>query len=48
MQDLISNLIMTLWTPVFAAIFLAILAYVLWPDNRDDFDHAARLPLRED
>lgn len=30
------------------ALFLAVLAYALWPANRKRFDEAARVPLRED
>ena len=48
MQTFISNLITTFWTPIFAAIFLAILVYALRPSNREAFDDAARMPLRED
>jgi len=33
---------------LFVSMFGAVLAYALWPSNRDRFDHAARLPLRED
>jgi cytochrome c oxidase cbb3-type subunit IV len=32
----------------FLAIFLAVLAYALWPKNRRTFDAAARVPLQED
>jgi cytochrome c oxidase cbb3-type subunit 4 len=32
----------------FVAIFLAIVAYALWPKNRARFDDAAQIPLRED
>ncbi len=38
----------TWWTPIFVVIFVAILAYALWPRNGVKFDAAARLPLRED
>ena len=48
MQTFISNFIMTFWTPLFVAIFLAILAYALRPSDRDAFDAAAKMPLRED
>ena len=48
MQTFISSFVTTVWTPAFVAIFLAILAYALWPNNRDRFDSAARMPLRED
>lgn len=29
-------------------LFIAVLAYALWPRNKEKFDHAARIPLRED
>ena len=48
MQTFISNFIMTFWTPIFVAIFLAIVIYALWPRNKAAFDEAARMPLRED
>ena len=32
----------------FVAIFLAVLAYALWPSNQKRFDESARLPLQED
>jgi len=32
----------------FVAIFLAVLAYALWPSRQSVFDEAARMPLRED
>jgi cytochrome c oxidase cbb3-type subunit 4 len=32
----------------FFLIFLAVIAYALWPSNRQRFDEAARVPLRED
>jgi cytochrome c oxidase cbb3-type subunit 4 len=44
---LVSDLVTTWWTPVFVAIFLGILAYALWPRNRDKFDAAARMPLED-
>ena len=48
MQTLISNFITTFWTPIFVTIFLAILVYALRPSNREAFDDAAKMPLRED
>jgi cytochrome c oxidase cbb3-type subunit IV len=48
MTDFISHFVATAWTPVFVAIFIAILAYALWPKNQTKFDDAARMPLRED
>jgi cytochrome c oxidase cbb3-type subunit 4 len=47
-QNIASELVTTLWTPIFFAIFLAILIYALWPRNKAAFDKAARMPLRED
>ena len=47
-QNLASQLVSTLWTPIFVAIFLAIVAYALWPRNKAAFDEAAKMPLRED
>lgn len=32
----------------FMTAFLAIVAYALWPKNRERFDDAARIPLKED
>jgi cytochrome c oxidase cbb3-type subunit 4 len=48
MATFIANFVTTAWTPIFFAIFLAVLAYALWPNNRAKFDDAARMPLRED
>jgi cytochrome c oxidase cbb3-type subunit 4 len=47
-QNMASDLVTTFWTPIFVAIFLAIVIYALWPRNKAAFDEAARLPLRED
>jgi cytochrome c oxidase cbb3-type subunit 4 len=48
MQAFLSDVIATLWTPVFVAIFLIVLAYASWPGNRRIFDNAAKTPLREE
>jgi cytochrome c oxidase cbb3-type subunit IV len=32
----------------FVAVFLVVLAYALWPSRQQQFDEAARMPLRED
>ena len=32
----------------FVAIFVAVLLYALWPSRQQQFDEAARIPLRED
>jgi cytochrome c oxidase cbb3-type subunit 4 len=45
---MLADFITTLWTPLFVAVFLIIVAYALWPRNRAGFDAAARMPLRED
>ena len=47
-QNIASDLVTTFWTPIFVAIFLAIVIYALWPRNKAAFDKAARMPLRED
>ena len=47
-QNLASDLVMTAWTPIFVAVFLAIVSYALWPRNKAAFHEAARTPLRED
>lgn len=48
MTDFMSHLVATAWTPVFTAVFLAIVGYALWPGNRTTFDDAGTMPLRED
>ncbi len=47
-QNFTSDFVVTLWTPIFVGIFLAIVAYALWPRNQDAFDEAAKMPLREE
>ncbi len=47
-QNVASDLVTTLWTPLFVGIFLAIVTYALWPRNKAAFDEAARMPLREE
>lgn len=32
----------------FVVVFLAVLAYALWPSRKQQFEEAARIPLRED
>jgi len=48
MNDFMSYLVASVWTPVFVVIFLTILGYAVWPGNRTKFDRAGRMPLRED
>jgi cytochrome c oxidase cbb3-type subunit IV len=47
-HNIASALVTTVWTPIFVAVFLAIVTYALWPRNKAAFDEAARMPLRED
>jgi cytochrome c oxidase cbb3-type subunit IV len=47
-QNLATDLVTTLWTPLFVGIFLAIVTYALWPRNKAAFDEAAKIPLREE
>jgi cytochrome c oxidase cbb3-type subunit 4 len=47
-ENLASQFVLSLWTPVFVGIFLAIMFYALRPRNRAQFDAAAKMPLRED
>jgi cytochrome c oxidase cbb3-type subunit 4 len=32
----------------FLLIFMTVVAYALWPSNKEKFDQASRIPLRED
>ncbi|MCZ7657474.1 MAG: cbb3-type cytochrome c oxidase subunit 3 [Xanthobacteraceae bacterium] len=47
-QSFVSDLVVSVWTPLFVILFVAIVAYALWPRNKKKFDAAARMPLRED
>ena len=47
-QNITSDFVTSFWTPIFVAIFIAIVAYVLWPRNKAAFDEAAKMPLREE
>ncbi len=47
-QNFVSDLVVTVWTPIFVGIFLAIVAYALWPRNQAAFDEASKMPLREE
>jgi cytochrome c oxidase cbb3-type subunit 4 len=47
-QNVVSDLVLTWWTPAFIVIFVAIVAYALWPRNKAQFDAAAEMPLREE
>jgi cytochrome c oxidase cbb3-type subunit 4 len=47
-QNFASDFVVSIWTPLFVGIFIAIVVYALWPRNKATFDAAARQPLRED
>ena len=47
-ENLATDVVTTLWTPLFVGIFLAIVIYALWPRNKAAFDEAAKIPLREE
>jgi len=47
-QNITSDFVTGFWTPLFVAIFVAIVTYALWPRNKAAFDEAARMPLREE
>ena len=47
-DNLISNFVLTWWTPIFVGIFIVILMFALWPSHKTSFDEAARIPLRKD
>jgi cytochrome c oxidase cbb3-type subunit IV len=47
-ENLVSQFVLNFWTPIFVAIFAAIVFYALRPRNKTLFDAAARMPLRED
>lgn len=47
-ENLVSQLVLNFWTPVFVGIFLTIVFYALRPRNKAPFDAAAKMPLRED
>jgi cytochrome c oxidase cbb3-type subunit 4 len=32
----------------FVVLFIGAMAYALWPSKREEFDHAARIPLTEE
>lgn len=47
-ENLASHLVLSFWTPIFVAIFIAIVFYALRPRNKAVFDAAAKMPLQED
>jgi len=47
-HNIASDFVTSFWTPLFVAIFIAIVTYAFWPCNRAAFDEAAKMPLREE
>jgi cytochrome c oxidase cbb3-type subunit IV len=47
-HNIASDFVTSFWTPLFVAIFIAIVTYAFWPRNRAAFDDAAKMPLREE
>jgi cytochrome c oxidase cbb3-type subunit 4 len=47
-HNIASDLVTTIWTPIFVGIFIAIVGYALWPRNKAAFDEAAQMPLRDE
>ena len=43
-QNFTSDLVTSFWTPTFVGIFLAIVAYAVWPRNKAAFDEASKMP----
>ncbi len=46
--EMLSAFARTAGTVYCFALFLGAVIYALWPSKREAFNHAARLPLRED
>ncbi len=38
----------SLWSVWLMALFLAVVAYAMWPRNRKKFDEQARIPLEDE
>ncbi len=45
---LLASIAQQLGVVFFMTIFLGIVAYAVWPTNRDKFNAAAEVPLKED
>jgi cytochrome c oxidase cbb3-type subunit IV len=45
---LLASIAQQLGVVFFMAIFAIVVAYALWPKNREKFDAAAHMPLKED
>jgi cytochrome c oxidase cbb3-type subunit IV len=46
--ETLSHFAQTWGLAYFVLLFLAVLAYALWPSKQKEFDEIARIPLRED
>jgi cytochrome c oxidase cbb3-type subunit 4 len=48
MYETVVTISQTIAMLFFLGLFVAVVAYALWPGNRDKFKRAARLPLEND
>ena len=48
MYEALSSFAQTGGLVYFAAVFVVVLIYALWPGNRQTFDHAAHVPLNDE
>jgi cytochrome c oxidase cbb3-type subunit 4 len=46
--ETLANFAQTWGLLYFVLIFAGVLVYALWPSNKDKFDDASHVPLRED
>lgn len=46
--ETLANFAQTWGLLYFVLIFAGVLVYVAWPSNKEKFDEAANMPLRED
>ncbi|MCV6547139.1 MAG: cbb3-type cytochrome c oxidase subunit 3 [Cohaesibacter sp.] len=46
--ETLANFAQTWGLLYFVLIFAGVLVYALWPSNKDKFDEASHMPLRED
>ena len=44
-QNITSDFVTSFWTPIFVGIFLAIVAYALWPRNQATFRRGVENPV---
>lgn len=46
--NLLASIAQSVGVLYFMALFLAVVAYALWPSNKARFDDAAQIPLKKD